>query len=102
MIYNKIMKTIEPWIIEVKEKLNLATYQETMEHLGMARQAWTAIQKGTGVNEKNAIRIGEILNISPIEIMAVSLALKAKNNEIRDMWLKLAKEKEEERKKKTN
>jgi len=96
------MKTIEPYIKEVKEKLNLETYQETMEYLGMAKQAWTAIQKGTGVQEKNAIRIAEILNISPIEIMAVSLALKAKNNEIRDMWLKLAKEKEIERKQKKN
>jgi hypothetical protein len=94
------MKTIEPYIIEVKEKLKLATFQETMEYLGMAKQAWTAIQKGTGVQEKNAIRIAEILNISPIEIMAISLALKAPNNEIRDMWLKLAKEKEEERMKK--
>lgn len=94
------METIENYITEVKEKLNLATYQETMEYLGMAKQAWTAIQKGTGVQEKNAIRIGEVLNISPIEIMAVSLALKAKNNEIRDMWLKLAKEKKEERTKK--
>jgi hypothetical protein len=94
------MKTIENYIEEVKEKLNLSTYQETMEYLGMAKQAWTAIQKGTGVQEKNAIRIAGILNISPIEIMAVSLALKAKNNEIRDMWLKLAKEKEDERLKK--
>jgi hypothetical protein len=33
--------------------------------------------------------------------MAISNALKADNNEIRDVWLKLAKEKEEERFKKT-
>lgn len=91
------MKTIEPYIIEVKEKLNLDSFMKTMEYLGMARQSWTAIQKGAGVSEKNAIRIGKILSISPIEIMAVSLSLKAKNKESRDLWLKLAKEKEEER-----
>jgi hypothetical protein len=93
------MKTIEAYITEVKDKLNLSTYKDTMEYLGMAKQAWTSIQKGAGVQEKNAIRIAEILNISPIEIMAVSLSLKAKNKEARDLWLKLAKEKEEERKK---
>ena len=52
-----------------------------MEYLGIAKQAFTSIPKGAGVQEKNAIRIAEILNISPIEIMAVSLSLKAKNKE---------------------
>lgn len=93
------MKTIEPFIIELKEKLKLQTFSETMEYLGMAKQAWTAIQKGAGINEKNAIRIGGILGVDPIELLAISMALKAKNKESRDIWLKLAKEKEAERKK---
>lgn len=93
------MKTIEPYIIELKEKLNLETYSQTMKYLGMAKQAWTAIQKGAGITEKNAIRIGSILKIDPIELMAISMALKAKNKEAQNIWLKLAKEKETERKK---
>ena len=96
------MKTIEPFIIELKEKLNLETFSQTMEYLGMAKQSWTAIQKGSGITEKNAIRIGGILKVDPIELMAISMALKAKNKEARDIWLKLAKEKEEERKEKNN
>ncbi len=96
------MKTIEPFIIELKEKLNLETFSQTMEYLGMAKQSWTAIQKGAGITEKNAIRIGGILKVDPIELMAISMALKAKNKEARDIWLKLAKEKEEERKEKNN
>lgn len=99
MIYYYVMKTIEPYIIELKERLNLQTFSETMEYLGMAKQAWTAIQKGAGITEKNAIRIGSILNVDPIELLAISMALKAKNKEARDLWLKLAKEKETERKK---
>jgi hypothetical protein len=91
------MKTIEPYIEAVKKRLKTKTYSETMEAIGMKKQAWTAIKNGTGVNEKNAIRIGQILKIDPIEIMAYSLALKAKNNEIRSMWLKLAKDKENQR-----
>jgi len=91
------MKTIANYINEVKSLLKLKTYPETMEYIGMQKQAWTKIQKGTGVAEKNAIRIGQILGIDPMEIIAVSMALKAENNEIRDLWLKLAKEKENQR-----
>lgn len=91
------MKTLDTYINQVKDKLNLNSYKETMEYLGMHRQAWTAIQNGSGVNEKNAIRIGEILKIDPIEIMAVSLALKAKNRESKNLWLKLAKKLENQR-----
>jgi len=92
------MKTIEPYIEEVKTRLNITSYGETMRYLGMHKQAWTAIQKGTGVSEKNAIRIAQVLGIDPIEILAVSLALKAKNREQRDIWVKLARRLEEQRK----
>lgn len=91
------MKTIAPYIEQVKSLLKLKTYPETMEYIGMAKQAWTAIQKGTGVSEKNAIRIAQILNIDPMEIIAISMALKAKNNEIRNYWLKVAKNAENQR-----
>lgn len=91
------MKTIAPYIEEVKSLLKLKTYPETMEYIGMQKQAWTAIQKGAGVSEKNALRIGQILGVDPIEILAISMALKAKNKESRDLWLKLAKEKENQR-----
>lgn len=97
MIYHVYMKTIAPYIEEVKTKLKLSSYPETMEYIGMQKQAWTNIQKGAGLTEKNAIRIGEILDIDPIELMAISMALKAKNKEARNIWLKLAKEKEIER-----
>lgn len=93
----KSMKTIVPYINEVKSLLKLKTYPETMEYLGMAKQSWTKIQKGSGVSEKNAIRIAQILNIEPLEIMAISMALKAENNEIRDYWLKVAKNAENQR-----
>lgn len=91
------MKTIVPYINEVKSLLKLKTYPETMEYLGMAKQSWTKIQKGSGVSEKNALRIAQILNIEPLEIMAISMALKAENNEIRDYWLKVAKNAENQR-----
>jgi hypothetical protein len=91
------MKNISQYINEVKSLLKLKTYPETMEYIGMQKQAWTKIQKGTGVSEKNAIRIAQILGIDPLEIIAVSMALKAENNEIRDFWLKVAKNAEIQR-----
>ncbi|WP_151031042.1 hypothetical protein [Cellvibrio sp. KY-GH-1] len=102
VIYHFGMKTLVPYIESVKSLLNLKTYPETMEYLGMQKQAWTNIQKGSGVAEKNAIRIAQILNIDPIEILAVSMALKAKNKESRDLWLKLAKNLENQRIKEKN
>lgn len=97
MIYHFNMKTLVPYIESIKSLLNLKTYPETMEYLGMQKQAWTNIKKGSGVAEKNAIRIAQILNIDPIEILAISMALKAKNKESRDLWLKLAKRLENQR-----
>jgi hypothetical protein len=94
------MKTIKNYIEQLKEQYQLDSYYKAMQFLEMDRQAWTNIQKGSGISEKNAMRLAQALKIDPIEIMAVSNALKANTNEIRDVWLKLAKEKEEERTKK--
>lgn len=91
------MKTIKEYIEELKEQYKLESYYKAMQYLDMDRQAWTNIQKGSGISEKNAVRLAQALKIDPVEIMAVSNALKASTNEIRDIWLKLAKEKEEER-----
>jgi hypothetical protein len=94
------MKTIKDYIEELRETYKLESYYQAMKFLEMDRQAWTNIQKGSGISEKNAVRLAQALKIDPIEIMAISNALKAANNEIRDIWLKLAKEKEEERQQK--
>jgi hypothetical protein len=91
------MKTIADYIEELKEKYNLESYYKSMAFIGMERQAWSKIQKGQGLSEKNAIRLAQALKIDPLEIIAVSNALKAENNEIKMMWLKLAKEREEDR-----
>jgi hypothetical protein len=96
------MKTIKNYIEQLKEQYELDSYYKAMQYLDMDRQAWTNIQKGSGISEKNAMRLAQALKIDPIEIMAVSNALKASTNEIRDVWLRLAKEKEEERKKRTH
>lgn len=92
MLYHKGMKSLEPYIAEVKEKMGLQTYPETMAYLGMKKQAWTNIQNGSGVAESNAIRIASALQIDPMEVLAISMALKAKNTESRNLWLRVAKD----------
>lgn len=94
------MDTIKDYIEELKNQYKLESYYKALSFIEMDRQAWTKIQKGSGISEKNALRLAQALKIDPIEIMAVSNALKAENNEIRNIWFKLAKEKKEERLKK--
>jgi copper homeostasis protein CutC len=93
------MKTIADYIEELKEKYKLESYYKTMAYINMQPQGWTKIKAGGGISEKNALRLAQALKIDPIEIMAVSNALKAENNEVKMVWLRLAKEKETERKK---
>jgi hypothetical protein len=91
------LKTIAEFIEQIKIKYNHNSYYETMSYLGMDRQSWTKIKKGGGISEKNCIRVASALKMDPIELMAISNALKAPNNEIKNIWLKLAREKEEKR-----
>ena len=95
-----MMKTIIDYIEMLKETYNLKSYYETMAYIDMVPQGWTKIKAGGGISEKNAVRLAQALKIDPIEIMAVSNALKAENNEVKMIWLKLADQKEKERTKK--
>lgn len=79
------------YLEEARAKLGGATQQRTMEHLGMHRQQWTAIEKGSGISDKNAIRLARFLEIEPLEILAISHATSAKNREIREYWYKVGK-----------
>lgn len=91
------MKTIVDYIDELKNKYQLESYYKTMAYIDMERQAWTKIKRGQGLSEKNALRLAQALKINPLEIIAVSNALKAENNELKTFWLKIAEEKEAER-----
>lgn len=95
-----MMQTIIDYIELLKDMYSLKSYYKAMAYIGMGTQGWTKIKKGGGISEKNAIRLAQALKIDPLEIMAVSNALKAENNEIKMIWLKLAEQKEKERKKK--
>lgn len=88
------MKTIIPFIEQAKEQLRAESYNKTMKSLGMSRQQWTAIQKGSGISDENALRIAEVLKIEPLHIIAVSKSLSEKKRTVKNYWLKIAKETE--------
>ncbi len=95
-----MMQTIKDYIEMLKSMYGLKSYYKAMAFIDMVPQGWTKIKNGGGISEKAAVRLAQALKIDPIEIMAISNALKAENNEIKMIWLKLAKQKEEERSKK--
>lgn len=100
MKHTELMQTIADYIEMLRERYNLDSYYKAMNYIDMSPQAWTKIKAGSGISEKNSLRLAQALKIDPIEIMAVSNALKAENNETKMIWLRLVKQKEEERKKK--
>lgn len=94
------MQTIADYIEMLKNMYGLKSYYKAMAYIDMTPSGWTKIRHGGGISDKNALRLAQALKIDPIEIFAVSYALQAENNEIKMVWLKLVKQKEEERKRK--
>jgi hypothetical protein len=92
------MKTIAEYIEELKDRYKLESYYKAMKYIGMEPQGWTKIKRGGGISEKNALRLAQALKINALEIISISNALKAENNELKTFWLKIAEEKEKERK----
>lgn len=87
-----MIKLVRDYVTEYKEKKGLHSYAKTMESLGLRRAAWTKIKNGGGVSDETAIKIAETLKIDPLEIIAISKSFSSPNQEVKRVWLKLAKE----------
>ena len=99
-----MVELVREYVKEYKKIKKLDSYAQVMESLGIQRAAWTKINNGGGVSEETAIKIAETLKIEPLEIIAVSKAFSSKNQEVKAVWIKLAKKliKEKEKKKKVH
>lgn len=95
--HNMKTKTIIFYINTLKSRYNLSSYYAAMTFLELPRQSWTKIKNGGGISDKNAIKLAAALKIDPLEIIAISNSLSAKNQEICNIWQKLAKDKEKQR-----
>lgn len=88
------MKTLENYLDEFKEKMNIESDYELAKILGVKRQQITSIRSGKiAIGRAKCIRIASGLKIDPLEIIATIEAAKEKNPDVRAQWVRLAKEK---------
>ncbi len=90
------MKTIRDYLQEAKLKLQLENDNQLAKYLNWKPQSITKINNGGSISDINAERLARILKKDPMELIAVSNFQRAKNKEIKQIWLKLAKEKSKE------
>lgn len=92
------MKTLENYIDEFKEKLKIESDYAAAKELGIARQQMSRIRNGyVAIGREKCIRIANALKIDPVEIIATIEAAKEKRPEIKAIWIKLAKNFENQR-----
>ena len=97
------MKTLENYIDDFKERLKIESDYGVAKELGVARQQMSRIRSGyVAIGREKCFRIATALKIHPLEIIATIEAAKEKNPEIRAVWIKLIKEKENQRLKEKN
>jgi transcriptional regulator with XRE-family HTH domain len=88
------MKTLENYIDEFKDKLNIQSDYKVAQELDIKRQQISSIRNGgISIGRQKCVRIASALKIDPLEIIASVEATKEKNPELRAIWIKLAKEK---------
>ena len=88
------MKSLEGYIDEFKDRLNLTSDYQLAEELGVSRQQISKIRNGqAAIGRDKCIRIAKALKIEPIEIIACVEAGKEKRVDVRSVWIKLFKEK---------
>ena len=94
MTRRRIMKTLENYIDEFKEKLKIESDYQLSKKIDVSRQQISKIRNGeTSIGREKCIRIAAALRIDPLEIIATVEAQKEKNPEVRALWVRLAKEK---------
>lgn len=87
------MKWFDSYIDELKEKMGLTSDYAVAKFLGVPRQSMTKVRNGEVLGKDKCLRIALALKKDPIEIIATAEAQREKNQELRAVWLKLAKEK---------
>ncbi len=84
------MKTITPYITAIKKQYDIKDDKDITCLFGIDKPCLKAIKSGKGVDCKNCIRIAAALDIDPVEVFAISKAIKTKNKEQKELWYGLA------------
>jgi hypothetical protein len=87
------MKWFDSYVDELKEKLKLDSDYAVAKFLGVPRQSMTKVRRGEVLGKDKCLRMAIALKRDPIEIIATAEAQKERNQELKAMWIRLAKEK---------
>lgn len=78
------------YLDKAKAKLCIESDYALAQHLGLTRSAVSKLQLGkTTMGDETAIKIAEILQISPVVVLANAHAEREKNPQIAAVWLSM-------------
>ncbi|WP_027710286.1 hypothetical protein [Zooshikella ganghwensis] len=88
------MKRFEDYLDAFKEKLKIESDYALAKELDVSRQQISNLRYyGGALGKEKCLRMAQALQIDPMQIIATAEAAKAKQKELKSIWLKLAKEK---------
>jgi transcriptional regulator with XRE-family HTH domain len=81
------MKTCAQYLDDVKRRLDLPSDYALQQSLGISKSAISLLRNGkTFFDDATALRIANILDIDPLEVVAAANAERARNSDVRHMW----------------
>lgn len=87
------MRWFDSYIDELKEKMHLTSDYQVSKFLDISPQYIGKIRNGQTIGKNYCYRIAKALRRDPIEIIATAEAQRAKDPDLKAVWIKLAKEK---------
>ncbi|MDN7873884.1 DUF3693 domain-containing protein [Burkholderia aenigmatica] len=81
------MKSTIEYLDAVKTVLNLPSDYAAAKHLHVTRAAVSRYRNGDGAfDDTTALRVAEILDVDPLEVIAAANAERARDDETRRLW----------------
>ncbi|WP_175784544.1 helix-turn-helix domain-containing protein [Burkholderia ambifaria] len=82
------MKTTAQWLDAIKDHLSLPSDYAVAKYLGVTRAAVSRYRNGLSVfDEKTAIRVAELLDVQPFEVIASVNAESSRDERARHIWI---------------
>jgi len=85
------MKSTVQWLAEVKRQHQIESDYALAKLLGVTRQAVSGLVNGhSAMDTYTAAKVAELVNVDPMKVIASAEAERARNDEKRTFWRKLA------------
>lgn len=83
------MKSLAPYLDELKKLKRLKTDVEVSAVLGVTKQHVSQIRSGKDMGEEKCFQLAKLLGREPLELLSLNRALRMDSRPVRDYWLKL-------------